>query len=67
VMCVSRLLCIAQGDECSFSHVGEVQKKAELCKYYMKGVCTKKLDCAFYHDILFNTFCAIQFAVLWYP
>jgi len=44
--------CVLQGKKCAFSHDCEVEKKQEVCKFYLLSTCTKGLACPYYHDIL---------------
>nr|KAF6430543.1 zinc finger CCCH-type containing 8 [Molossus molossus] len=39
-----------QGDECKFDHDAEIEKKKEMCKFYVQGYCTRGENCLFLHN-----------------
>lgn len=41
-----------QGDQCKFDHDAELEKKKEICKFYLQGYCTKGENCIYMHNIL---------------
>ena len=43
-------LFFLQGDSCAYSHNCAVQKKKEICKYYIQGYCSKGGLCHYYHE-----------------
>jgi hypothetical protein len=43
-----------QGDQCKFDHDAEIEKKKEMCKYYVQGYCTKGENCLYLHNILYH-------------
>ncbi|TKC35301.1 hypothetical protein EI555_021333 [Monodon monoceros] len=36
--------CI-KGDQCKFDHAAEIEKKKEMCKFYVQGYCTRGAKC----------------------
>ncbi|GAB5569839.1 zinc finger CCCH domain-containing protein 8 isoform X1 [Prionailurus iriomotensis] len=34
-----------QGDQCKFDHDAEIEKKKEMCKFYVQGYCTRGTKC----------------------
>ncbi|XP_065654268.1 uncharacterized protein LOC101235045 isoform X4 [Hydra vulgaris] len=38
------------GDQCRFSHKIEIDKRIELCKFYVVGACRKENNCLFMHE-----------------
>ncbi|MEJ1278733.1 zinc finger CCCH type containing 8 [Cricetulus griseus] len=43
-----------KGDQCKFDHDAEIEKKKEMCKYYVQGYCTKGENCLYLHNILYH-------------
>lgn len=41
-----------QGEQCKFDHDAEIEKKKEICKFYIQGYCTKGENCIYLHNIL---------------
>ena len=41
-----------QGKNCRFSHDVEVEKRMELCRYYISNQCLKGDKCLFYHGMI---------------
>ena len=41
---------IHQEDECPFAHSGSVDKKPEMCKFYLNAHCAKGKACIFMHE-----------------
>ena len=42
-----------QGDQCKFDHDAELEKRKEICKFYLQGYCTKGENCIYMHNILY--------------
>lgn len=40
-----------KGDNCTYSHDVEREKKKEICKFYLQESCTKGDDCLYYHGM----------------
>ncbi|KAL7987278.1 hypothetical protein Chor_006197, partial [Crotalus horridus] len=40
------------GDQCKFDHDAEIEKKKEICKFYIQGYCSKGENCIYMHNIL---------------
>lgn len=43
-----------QGDQCKFDHDAEIEKKKEICKFYIQGYCSKGENCIYMHNILWQ-------------
>ncbi|XP_008698346.1 zinc finger CCCH domain-containing protein 8 isoform X3 [Ursus maritimus] len=39
-----------QGDQCKFDHDAEIEKKKEMCKFYVQGYCTRGENCLYLHN-----------------
>ena len=46
----SLFLPLAQGDQCKFDHDAEIEKKKEMCKFYVQGYCTRGENCLYLHN-----------------
>lgn len=42
-----------QGEQCKFDHDAELEKRKEICKFYLQGYCTKGENCIYMHNILY--------------
>lgn len=45
---------LIQGDQCKFDHDAEIEKKKEMCKFYVQGYCTRGENCLYLHNILYH-------------
>uniref|UniRef100_A0A4W3IVL3 Zinc finger CCCH-type containing 6 n=1 Tax=Callorhinchus milii TaxID=7868 RepID=A0A4W3IVL3_CALMI len=45
-----------KGDQCRYSHDVVLEKKKDICKFYLNGYCTKGDNCIFMHDILYDCY-----------
>ena len=41
---------LSQEDECQYAHTGSVDKKLEMCKFYLNAHCAKGKACIFMHE-----------------
>lgn len=45
-----------QGEQCKFDHeLIALEKKKELCKFYLQGYCSKGENCIYMHNILYKS------------